>query len=208
MGKHYAIPSRVRMVKLLFIWLVHGWHLCILVLGQVKLDEKSNEITAIPELLNVLYLKGCIVTIDAMGCQREIVKQIVEQGGDYVINLKKNQGSLYQRVDELFKQAIKSKFQGFENSEFRLNEQEHGRNETRLCTMLTNVHDLIDLDKKWDKLTSIGMINFMRTSKDKITLETRYFITSLSCEADVLAQIVRGHWKKRKSTTLGFGCSI
>jgi predicted transposase YbfD/YdcC len=165
-----------------------------LVLGQVKVNEKSNEITAIPELLKVLCLKGCIVTIDAMGCQREIVKQIVEQDGDYVINLKKNQGSLYERVDELFKQAIKSKFQGFEHDELRLTEQGHGRNETRFCTILNNVHDLIDSEDKWDKLTSVGMINFMRTSKGKTTLETRYFITSLSCKAELLAQIVREHW--------------
>lgn len=129
-------------------------------------------------MLKVLSLRGCIVTIDAMGCQREIVKQIVEQGGDYVINLKMNQGSLYEKVDELFKSAIKSNFQGFEDTELRLTEQGHGRNETRLCTMLTNVHDLIDLDEKWNKLTSVGMINFMRTSKGKTTLETRYFITS------------------------------
>ena len=78
-----------------------------LVLGQVKVDEKSNEITAIPELLRFLYLKGCIVTIDAMGCQKDIVKQITEQGGDYVISLKLNQKSLYEKVEELFQNAIK-----------------------------------------------------------------------------------------------------
>ena len=77
-----------------------------LVIGQVKVDKKSNEITAIPELIKVLELSGCIVTIDAMGCQREIVKLIAEQSGDYVITLKKNQSSLYERVEELFKQAI------------------------------------------------------------------------------------------------------
>jgi predicted transposase YbfD/YdcC len=117
-----------------------------LVLGQVKVDDKSNEIakslrvrvsrrktfqdTAIPELLKVLCLKDCVVTIDAIGCQKEIVKQIVDQGGDYVITLKKNQGSLYDRIEELFKDAIKSKFQGFKHHEIRLSEQEHGREET------------------------------------------------------------------------------
>ncbi len=98
-----------------------------LVLGQVKVDEKSNEITAIPKLLKVLGPQGCIVTIDAMGCQKEIVKQIVEQGGDYVISLKKNQNSLYERVENLFKSAIENRFQGFDYSEFRKDESGHGR---------------------------------------------------------------------------------
>jgi predicted transposase YbfD/YdcC len=84
-----------------------------LVLGQVKVDKKSNEITAIPALLKVLELKENIVTIDAIGCQRSIVQAIVEQGGDYVITLKKNQPSLYGRVEELFKQAISQGFFGF-----------------------------------------------------------------------------------------------
>lgn len=102
-----------------------------LVLGQVKVDKKSNEITAIPELIKVLELSGCIVTIDAMGCQREIVKLIAEQSGDYVITLKKNQGSLYERVEELFKQAIKRNFSGFEHSGYQTKESSHGRDEIR-----------------------------------------------------------------------------
>jgi predicted transposase YbfD/YdcC len=165
-----------------------------LVLGQVKVDEKSNEITAIPELLKVLCLKGCIVTIDAIGCQKEIVKQILDQGGDYVISLKKNQGSLYDRVDELFQKAIKSNFQGFKHSEIRLSGQEHGRDETRFCTMLSDIQDLIDPEKEWSQITSVGMINSMRKYKGKTTLETRYFISCLPNDAKILAQIVRGHW--------------
>ncbi len=141
-----------------------------LVLGQVKVHKESNEITAIPELLKVLCLKGCIVTIDAIGCQKNIVKQIVEQGGDYVISLKKNQGSLYEKVEELFSAAVKSKFQGFKHSEIRLSEQKHGRSETRFFTVLNNVQELIDPDLDWAKLTSVGMINSMRTSNGKTTL--------------------------------------
>lgn len=106
-----------------------------LVLGQVKVDDKSNEITAIPELLKVLSLNGCIVTIDAMGCQREIVKQISETGGDYVITLKKNQGGLYQRVEALFKEALIKRYEGFTFSYNRRSEQAHGREETRYCMM-------------------------------------------------------------------------
>lgn len=100
-----------------------------LVLGQVKVDKKSNEITAIPALLKVLELNGSIVSIDPMGCQRSIVKSIVEQGGDYVITLKKNQPSLYARVEELFKKAI---IQGFTHTAHSTKkENNHGRSEIR-----------------------------------------------------------------------------
>ena len=165
-----------------------------LVLGQVKVDEKSNEITAIPKLLKVLGLQGCIVTIDAMGCQKEIVKQIVEQGGDYVISLKKNQNSLYERVENLFKSAIDNRFQGFDYSEFRKDESGHGRQEIRQCVMLSNIQYLIDTEDKWSNLLSVGMINSWRTENEKTTLETRYFISSLPNNAELLAQSVRTHW--------------
>ncbi len=179
-----------RMIHMVSAWLSSQR----LVLGQVKVHEKSNEITAIPELLKVLCLQGCIVTIDAIGCQKNIVKQIVEQGGDYVINLKKNQGSLYERVDELFTAAIQSKFQGYNHSEIRLNEQEHGRDETRFYTVLNDVQSLIDPDAEWEKLTSVGMINYMRTSNGKTTLEKLYFIASVDKNAKLLANVKRGHW--------------
>ncbi|GAA6618972.1 ISAs1 family transposase [Scytonema sp. NUACC26] len=165
-----------------------------LVLGQVKVDEKSNEITAIPKLLKVLCLHGCIVTIDAIGCQKEIVNQIVEQGGDYVIALKKNQNSLYERVDSLFKSAISNQFQGFDKSEFRQDELGHGRQEIRQCVVLSNIQDLIDPENKWSSLTSIGMINSWRTENETTTLETRYFISSLPNNAELLAQGARTHW--------------
>ena len=116
-----------------------------LVLGQVKVDKKSNEITAIPALLKVLKLNGSIVTIDAMGCQKSIVKSIVEQGGDYVITLKKNQPSLYARVEELFKQAIKQGFSGFTHTAYSTKkETNHGRSEIRYHLMLSDIKDLID----------------------------------------------------------------
>ena len=105
---------------------MHGRARIDLYAGLVKVDEKSNEITAIPELLKVLSLNGCIVTIDAMGCQREIVKQIIEGGGDYVITLKKNQGGLYERVEALFKEALIKDYQGFTFSSFRLPDEGQG----------------------------------------------------------------------------------
>lgn len=177
------------------IHMVSAWAAAnCLVLGQVKVDEKSNEITAIPKLLKVLCLQGCIVTIDAIGCQKEIVKQIVEQDGDYVISLKKNQNSLYERVENLFKEAINNRFQGVEYSEIRRDESGHGRHEIRQCVILSNIQDLIDPEGKWSKIRSVGMINSWRTENEKTTLETRYFISSLPNNAELLAQSVRTHW--------------
>lgn len=160
-----------------------------LVLGQVKVDEKSNEITAIPKLLNLLYLKGCIVTIDAMGCQKDIVKKIAEKEADYIITLKKNQNSLYERVEELFKEAIINKYEGFEYSTVRASESVHGRSETRHVIILSNIKELIDPDNKWDNLYSVGMINSRRTEKTsgKTTWENRYFISSLTNDAELFS---------------------
>ena len=165
-----------------------------LVLGQVKVDDKSNEITAIPELLKVLSLNGCIVTIDAMGCQREIVKQIREGGGDYVITLKKNQGGLYERVKALFKEALLKDYQGFTFSDSRLQNQGHGREETRYCMMLSNIQNKIDPEGKWQDLLSVGRQDAMRVVKGLPTIETRYFISSLPNDAEVLADSIRQHW--------------
>ena len=165
-----------------------------LVLGQVKVNEKSNEITVIPELLKVLSLNGCIVTVDAMGCQKEIVKQIREGGKDYVIALKKNQSGLYQRVEALFKEALKKQYQGFTFSSQRSSEQGHNREETRYCMMLSDIQAQIDPEGKWLDLQSIGRQDSMRVVKGKTTIETRYFISSLTNNAQLLADSIRQHW--------------
>lgn len=165
-----------------------------LVLGQVKVDCKSNEIKAIPELLKVLSLRGCIVTIDALGCQKEIVKLIAGQEADYVITLKKNQSSLHKRVEALFSEALRSKYQGFIHSIERRSEESHSREETRYCVMLSNVQNQIDPEGEWQNLQSIGRADVMRTVKGKTKIETRYFISSLPNNAKLLAQSIRQHW--------------
>ena len=157
-------------------------------------DCKSNEITAIPELLKVLSLRGCIVTIDAIGCQKEIVKLVAAQEADYVITLKKNQGSLYKRVEALFSEALRSKYQGFTHSSFRRSQESHGREETRYCVMLSNVQKQIDSEGEWQNLQSIGRLDTMRTVNGKPKIETRYFISSLPNNANLLADSVRHHW--------------
>jgi len=109
-----------------------------------------------------------LVTIDAMGCQRSIFKSIVEQGGDYVITLKKNQPSLYARVEELFKQAIRQGFSGFTHTAYSpKKENNHGRSEIRHHLMLSEIKELIDPDNQWEKLHSIGLIESVRIVKGK-----------------------------------------
>ena len=112
-----------------------------LVLGQKKVNAKSNEITAIPELLKVLSLQGCIVTIDAAGCQKNITKQIIEQEGDYVITLKKNQKNLFEQVERLFEKAINTDFQGMSYSYCQTEDHDHGRGEIRQYLMISNIDD-------------------------------------------------------------------
>ena len=166
-----------------------------LVLGQRKVEHKSNEITAIPELLKVLSLKGCIVTIDAIGCQKKIVKQIIDQDGNYVIALKKNQGGLYERVEKLFEQAILNDFKGLLKSEYRQSENDRGRSETRYCQILTNINQEIDPNGEWKGLNSIAYIDYLRTEKGKTNLERRYFISSLNQESHKsIALAIRKHW--------------
>jgi predicted transposase YbfD/YdcC len=145
-----------------------------LVLGQRKVDKKSNEITAIPQLLKVLYLKGAIVTIDVMGCQKDIVSQIIEKEADYVIALKKNQGGLYQRVDDLFKEALSSRGIGYQYSEYIPEESGHGRTEIRSYQVLNNLPNLIDPDEQWKALNSVARVQYLRTLKNgKTKLETQ-----------------------------------
>jgi predicted transposase YbfD/YdcC len=165
-----------------------------LVLGQCKVDEKSNEITAIPELIKVLEIAGCIVTIDAMGCQKQIVKSIVDKSGEYVIALKKNQGNLYKNVEEIFKEAISKGFEGFKYSDYHTKEDEHGREEIRHYLMLSDIQERIDPGKKWMNLQSVGMLEYIRKVNGKTKVETRYYISSLTDNAKLLGESVRSHW--------------
>lgn len=126
-----------------------------LVLGQVKVDKKSNEITAIPKLLKVLSISGCLVTIDAMGCQKEIVKQITEQQADYVITLKKNQGYFYQRVEKLLNKLSKNEVKENPQSDYCQSDLTHGRIEGRYYYMVSNIAEEVDPFGEWKNLKSI-----------------------------------------------------
>ena len=167
-----------------------------LVLGQRKVDEKSNEITAIPELLRLLDVSGCIVTIDAMGCQTGIVEQIIDQAADYVLTVKENQGYLYEDIALFFQLAHQNDFQKVNYTFDRTVNKGHGRIETRQCWAISGEDSLQFLrdHEQWKGLQTIAMVNSQRQVKSKITIETRYYISSLPNDAKKILQAARSHW--------------
>ena len=169
-----------------------------LVLGQVKVAEKSNEIVAIPALLAMMAIEGAIVTIDAMGCQREIADQILHQKADYVLALKGNQGTLREDV-EVF--AAEQKANGFKDtkvSRYETIDGGHGRIETRTYTA---IHDVAWLQERhdWPGLKGVVMVESTREIGDKIERETRFYITSLVWLASQLGPVIRSHWAVENS---------
>jgi predicted transposase YbfD/YdcC len=164
-----------------------------LVLGQVKVAEKSNEIVAIPKLLEMLAIEGAIVTIDAMGCQRDIAQKIVDKKADYMLALKGNQGSLRDDV-ELF--VAEQKAAGFKDTEISRDQTidgDHGRIETRTTTV---IHDVAWLQQRhdWPGLNAVVVVDSVRETGDKIERETRFYITSLMLLAHLVGPIIRSHW--------------
>ena len=164
-----------------------------LVLGQVKTEAKSNEITAIPELLKLLDVKGCIVTIDAMGCQKAIVADIIDRGGDYVLALKGNQGRLSEQVNQFFTQAQANQFTGIAYDYHETVDGGHGRVEVRRYWAVTAPPEITEA-AKWKRFQSIGMVESERHSEKKVTRETRYYICSLDSDAKRFGRAVRDHW--------------
>ncbi len=163
------------------------------VLGQRKVDAKSNEITAIPELLALLALKGCIVTIDAMGCQRTIAQQIVEQHADYVLALKGNQPTLEEAVAHFFVTGPAADTHRTACDYYEQSERGHGRIETR-CYWITDELDAKLTAAAWPGLQSIGMVEATRTLAGETTVEQRFYLTSLKPNAQQFARAVRNHW--------------
>lgn len=161
-----------------------------LVLGQRKVSDKSNEITAIPELLDLLTVKGAIVTIDAMGCQKEIAKKIVAKEADYVLALKGNQGSLSEDVELFFSEQNACKFKDVVVSRHQTLEKSHGRIETRTYTSVDAIDWLKDRHR-WTGLASIVMVESIREIVGgKTEQETR----SLAANAERQGDAIRGHW--------------
>ena len=165
-----------------------------LVLGQVKVDDKSNEITAIPQLLDLLDIAGCIVTIDAIGCQKTIAQKIIAQGADYVFALKDNQGNLHNDVQELFDDTEATEFA--DDGYHKTVEKSHGRIEIRECWTISGPDYLAYLRNlsDWPHLRTIVKVKRERRLNNKIETETKYYISSLICGAQLLLGVVRGHW--------------
>lgn len=164
-----------------------------LIFGQEVTEEKSNEITAIPKLLALLELKGCIVTIDAMGCQRDIAEQVIDQGGDYSLGLKGNQGDLHEATEDFFKTAQQADFKDVKYSYHEETDNGHGRLETRRYWITEELRTLPKTER-WKGLRSIGMAEREYWQNGKRVIEQRYFINSIKADAKVFAGAVRSHW--------------
>jgi len=167
-----------------------------LVLGQMKVDEQSNEITAIPELLALLEVSGCIVTIDAIGCQKKIAQTIVNQDADYVLALKENQGHLYETFQDLFQYP--DEMAAIECAYYKTVDKGHGRIEVRECwatsdpDYLSYIHEQLS---EWPSLNSLAMVKSERTViGEETTVKYRYFISSLDSDAQLILHAVRTHW--------------
>jgi predicted transposase YbfD/YdcC len=197
--KHVAIDGktlrRSGSAKLGPLHLVSAWataqHLS---LGQVAVDEKSNEITAIPALLELLDLAGAVVTIDAMGCQKAIAKKVVERDADYVLTVKENQEHLLQDIQGRFEKAFETSFAGMEHDSWEKRERGHGREEYRSYTVLYGTEGL-RTGSEWEGLKAIGVCYSERTVRGKTTSEARYFISSKKAGAKYFGTMLRNHWK-------------
>jgi predicted transposase YbfD/YdcC len=169
-----------------------------LTLGQVACEDKSNEITAIPDLLKLLSLRGCTVTIDAMGCQKEIAAEIRQQKGHYVLAMKGNQPGLEEDLQQLYFDAIDNDFAGLEHEECETTEKAHGRTTTR------NVH-VLEIPKdhpqrgQWKDLRTLAVVTTCNLQDEKETWETRWYVTSHAPRAKALAHAIRKHWSIENS---------
>jgi predicted transposase YbfD/YdcC len=162
-------------------------------LGQVAVDEKSNEITAIPALLDLLDLNGALVTIDAMGCQKAIAQKVIDQGGDYVLTVKDNQPQLLDDVQRSLLRAAEGEFAGLDHDTYETRERGHGREEYRCYTVLHHTAGLRQAGD-WAGLTTIGFCYSVRTAQGVSSDELRYFIGSKRASAAVYGEALRNHW--------------
>lgn len=172
-----------------FVHMVSAWASTNnLVLAQQKVDDKSNEITAIPKLLELLAIKGCIITIDAMGCQKEIAANIIDKEADYILAVKDNQATLHADIKDSFR-MLKPDCITTEN------DYGHGRIEKRECSVITDL-SLLEQRDQWTKLTTIIQLKSERQNKQTLETqyETRYYISSLKADATKMNKAIRSHW--------------
>ncbi len=164
-----------------------------IVLGQIKTDEKSNEITAIPELIKTLEIEGCIVTIDAMGCQKNIAKTIIDKGADYVLALKDNQSTLHDNVKLFFQHYVKTDINNAAFEFYQTTDGGHGRVGIRRYWSTSDINWLQGKEA-WKNINIIGMVERERHVGDDISIETSYYISSIENDAKRFSHAVRSHW--------------
>ena len=169
-----------------------------LTLGQIKTDKKSNEITAIKELLKLIDIKNCTITIDAIGCQREVATQIIEAAGDYILAVKANQGYLYNGLISLFQKAKEQNYNAMVFSKDETIDGDHGRIETRCYTVLPLMY-AFSFKEKWRGLQSFIKVESKREINNRISVENRYYISSLKPDAKKIGDGIRGHWSIENS---------
>jgi predicted transposase YbfD/YdcC len=184
-----SASSKLGPLHLVSAWATHAQ----LTLGQVAVDSKSNEITAIPPLLELLDLHGALVTIDAMGCQKEIAQKIVDRGGDYVLAVKGNQEHLLEDIQATVEQALDGHLAPGVVATYTKREEGHGRLEERSCVVIEHVDGLRDL-KEWPKATVVVMCRRDRTVAGTTSSEVHYCIGSRRMGARKYAEVLRGHW--------------
>jgi len=162
-------------------------------LGQIKTEEKSNEITAIPQLLDSVDIRGSIVTIDAMGCQREIAKNIIEKEANYVLAVKKNQPTLHDEITEYFQWALQDEIEGQRLDRYMEKSFDHGKN---ITWKLYSTKDTVWFESKheWASLRTFFMIERIGKTRDEITIERAFYISSLEADAKDFLRYARGHW--------------
>jgi predicted transposase YbfD/YdcC len=201
--KHVAIDGKTLRgsgtAKLGPLHLVSAWATAqSLTLGQVAVDAQSNEITAIPALLDLLDVEGAFVTIDALGCQKAIAQKILDRGADYILTVKDNQEHLLDDIQETFTQAFDSDFAGMEHDTYTTQERGHGRQEYRSYTVLHHTNGLRQR-QDWAGLSTIGLCVSERTVQGKTTSEVRYFIGSRKASARTYGKALRNHWRIENS---------
>jgi predicted transposase YbfD/YdcC len=164
-----------------------------ILLAQQPVENKSNEITAIPKILDEIDIQGAVITIDAMGCQKSIAKKICDQGADYVLALKGNAGLIHDEVVQYFKEAEEAGYQYLDHTEFSEKDLGHGRIVLRTIRCVQDVEWLPQAEE-WEKLKGLIEVMSEREDKGKMSVERRYYITCLDAKADRLARIIQSHW--------------
>ena len=183
-----SLENGLKAVHMLNAW-SHERGICI---GHMKVDDKSNEIPAVPQLMELLDLKGTIITADAMNTQKKTASKAIELGADYMLPIKENQASLLEEVELLFKDAQEKKFHGIDADDLETVEKGHGRVEVRRYISMDASE--LPCTKEWEGLKSAGKVVRERTLKGKTSVETQYYISSCEIDAKLLEKVTRGHW--------------